>query len=149
MGHSAGGHLVSVVGTNPAYMDAAGASLDDLAAVVAIDTGMLNVPLRMATAGSSQYRVFGRDPDAWIPVSPWHHVRQGSGVPPFLLLIADGRAVSQEQAAAMQDKLLDAGIEASTFVAEGRAHMPLDTYIGVKGDESTRILLEFLGRHTN
>lgn len=149
MGHSAGGHLVSVVATNPAFMDAAGASLGDLAAVVAIDTAMLNVPLRMATAGSSQYRVFGRDPDAWIPVSPWHHVKQGRGVPPFLLLIADGRAVSREQAAAMRDKLLGAGIEASTFEAEGRAHMPLDTYIGVEGDESTRILSEFLGHHTN
>ncbi|MDE0125030.1 MAG: alpha/beta hydrolase-fold protein [Bryobacterales bacterium] len=149
MGHSAGGHLVSVVATNPAFMDAAGASLGELAAVVAIDTAMLNVPLRMATAGSSQHRVFGRDPDAWIPVSPWHHVRQGSGVPPFLLLIADGRAVSREQAAAMRDKLLGAGIEASIFEAEGRAHMPLDTYIGVEGDESTRILSEFLRRHTN
>ena len=149
MGHSAGGHLVSVVGTNSDFMDAAGASLDDLSAVVAIDTGMLNVPLRMATAGPSQYQVFGRDPDAWIPVSPWHNLRQGSGVPPFLLLIADGRAVSREQAAAMQDKLLGAGIEASTFEAKGRAHMPLDTYIGVTGDESTRILREFLRRQTN
>ena len=149
MGHSAGGHLVSVVATNPAFMEAVGASLGDLAAVVAIDTAMLNVPMRMETAGSSQYRVFGRDPDAWIPVSPWHHVTQGSGVPPFLLLIADGRAVSREQAAAMRDKLLGAGIEASTFEAEGRAHMPLDTYIGVDGDESTRILSEFLRRHTN
>ena len=147
MGHSAGGHLVSVVASNPAFMDAAGASLGDLSGVVAIDTAMLNVPLRMETAGVSQYRVFGRDPDAWIPVSPWHQVREGRGIPPFLLLISDGRAVSREQATVMQDKLQAAGIEASIHEGQDRAHTPLDTYIGVEGDESTRVLLLFLARH--
>ena len=147
MGHSAGGHLVSVVASNPAFMDAAGASLGDLSGVVAIDTAMLNVPLRMETAGVSQYRVFGRDPDAWIPVSPWHQVREGRRIPPFLLLISDGRAVSREQATVMQDKLQAAGIEASIHEGQGRAHTPLDTYIGVEGDESTRVLLLFLARH--
>ena len=149
MGHSAGAHLVSVVASNPAFMDAAGASLGDLSCVVAIDTAMLHVPLRMETAGESQYRVFGRDPGAWIPVSPWHHIQAGTGIPPFLLLIADSRAVSREQATVMQDKLLDAGIEASTHEAKGRAHTPLDTYIGVGGDESTRVVQQFLRRHTS
>ena len=147
IGHSAGAHLVSVVASNPAFMDAAGASLRDLSGVVAIDTAMLNVPLRMETAGVTQHRVFGRDPDAWIPVSPWHHTREGRGIPPFLFLISDGRAVSREQATVMQDKLRAAGIEASTHEGKGRAHTPLDTYIGVAGDESTRVLLLFLARY--
>lgn len=149
MGHSAGAHLVSVVATNPAFMDAAGSSLGDLSGVIAIDTAMLHVPMRMATAGASQSRVFGRDPEAWIPVSPWHHVKPGAGIPPFLLLIADGRVVSREQATVMQEKLLAAGIEVSSHEGKGRAHTPLDTYIGVKGDESTRVLLQFLERHVN
>ena len=147
MGHSAGAHLVSVVASNPAFMDAAGASLGDLSGVVALDTAMLHVPLRMETAGTSQYRVFGRDRQAWISVSPWHLIKEGTGIPPFLLLIADGRAVSREQATVMHEKLRDAGIEAFIHEANGRAHTPIDTYIGVEGDEGTRVLLQFLGRH--
>lgn len=147
MGHSAGAHLVSVVGTNPAFMDEAGAALGSLSGVVAIDTAMLHVPMRMATARASQQRVFGRDPDAWTPVSPWHHVREGSGIPGFLLLISDGRELSREQAAVMQERLLAAGVEATTHEGKGRAHTPLDTYIGVPGDESSQIVLQFLRRH--
>lgn len=147
MGHSAGAHLVSVVATNPAFIEEAGGSLSDLSGVIAIDTGMLNVPLRMETAGPSQIRVFGSDPDAWIPVSPWHHVEEGTGIPPFLLLIAGGREITLDQGAVFKEKAAGAGIEVSSFEAEGRKHMPLDTYIGVDGDESTRMVLRFLERH--
>ncbi len=147
MGHSAGAHLVSVVATNQRFMEAAGASLGDLSAVVAIDTAMLDVPLRMETAGRSQFQVFGTDPAAWTPVSPWHHVEAGKGIPPFLLFGADGRAVTRQQVMPMEKKLQEAGVEVSSHEAIGRAHMPLDTYMGIDGDESTRILMEFLARH--
>ena len=147
MGHSAGAHLVAVVGSNQAFVEEVGASLSDISAVVAVDTAMLNVPARMETARESQFQVFGRVPEAWNQVSPWHHIEEGKGIPPFLLLISDGRAVSREQAALLSSKLEEHGIEALTHEGKGRAHTPLDTYLGVDGDESTRILLEFLRRH--
>ena len=147
MGHSAGAHLVAVVGSNQAFVEEAGASLSDINGVVAVDTAMLNVPARMETARESQFQVFGRAPEAWTQVSPWHHIEEGKGIPPFLLLISDGRAVSREQALMLSSKLEGHGIEALTHEGKGRAHTPLDTYLGVDGDESTRTLLEFLGRH--
>ena len=147
MGHSAGAHLVAVVGSNQIFMATAGAALSDLSGVVAIDTAMLHVQSRMETAGQSQFQVFGESPDGWTPVSPWHHIEQGKGIPPFLLFTSDGREVSREQAKMMRTKLEQHGIEAAFHEAKGRGHTPLDTYLGVEGDESTRILLEFLGRH--
>lgn len=147
MGHSAGGHLVAVAGTNHTFMEDAGASLGDIAGVVAVDTAMLNVPSRMETAGQSQLRVFGSAFDGWIPVSPWHHIERGKDIPPFLLFTSDGRAVSQQQATMMSTKLKQHGVEVLSLEAKGRAHTPLDTYLGVEGDESTRVLLEFLGKH--
>ncbi|MXY68828.1 MAG: alpha/beta hydrolase fold domain-containing protein [Acidobacteriia bacterium] len=149
MGHSAGGHLVALVGANQIFMEDAGGSLSDLAGVVVIDSAMLNVPARMETAGQSQTRVFGSAPEGWIPVSPWHHVEAGKGIPPYLLFTSDGRAVSQEQAAMFTTKLDQHGIEASSHEGKGRAHTPLDTYMGVEGDASTGILLDFLRRHTD
>ena len=149
MGHSAGGHLVALVGANQIFMEDAGGSLSDLAGVVVIDSAMLNVPARMETAGESQFRVFGSAPEGWVPVSPWHHVEAGKGIPPYLLFTSDGRAISQEQAAMLTAKLEQHGIEASSHEGKGRAHTPLDTYIGVEGDASTGILLDFLRRHAD
>ena len=147
MGHSAGGHLVALVGANQIFMEDAGGSLSDLAGVVVIDSAMLNVPARMETAGQSQIRVFGSAPEGWIPVSPWHHVEAGKGIPPYLLFTSDGRTISQEQASMLTAKFKQHGIEASSHEGKGRAHTPLDTYMGVDGDTSTGVLLDFLHRH--
>lgn len=147
MGHSAGAHLVAAVGTNEKFMESAGGSLQDLSGVIAIDTAMYNVPLQMKTAQGLQAQAFGTDPTDWAPVSPWHHIEAGKGVPPFLLFVSDGRATMDEQVKPLANKLKTAGIEAIVHEAEGRAHSPLDTYLGVDGDESTRVMMEFLARY--
>lgn len=147
MGHSAGAHLAAAVGTNETFMASAGGSLHDLRGVIAIDTAMYNVPLQMKTAQGLQAQAFGTDPADWAPVSPWHHVEAGKGIPPFLLFVSDGRATMHDQVKPLAAKLKAAGIEAVVHEAKGRAHSPLDTYLGVEGDESTRIMLEFLARY--
>lgn len=147
MGHSAGAHLVAAVGTNEKFMESAGGSLRDLSGVIAIDTAMYNVPLQMKTAQGLQAQAFGTDPSAWAPVSPWHHIEAGKGIPPFLLFVSDGRATMDEQVKPLAAKFEAAGIETVVHEAKGRAHSPLDTYLGVDGDESSRVMMEFLGRH--
>ena len=143
-GHSAGAHLVAAVGSNEAFMDDAGASLHDLAGVVAIDTAMYNVPQQMKDPGQAHVRAFGSDTEAWMPVSPWHHVAAGKGIPPFLLFVSDGRRTMHEQVLPLQKKLQRAGVKAYVHESKGRGHSPLDTYLGVPGDESSRVLLAFL-----
>ena len=146
MGHSAGAHLVAAVGTNEAFMEAAGATLADLSGVVAIDTAMYNVPVQMKNAGATHTNAFGTDREAWMPVSPWHHIAAEKGIPPFLLLVSDGRPTMHEQVLPLQARFREAGVEAIVHEGEGRAHSPLDTYLGVDGDESTGVLIEFLVR---
>lgn len=147
MGHSAGAHLVATVGANETFMESAGGSLHDLSGVIAIDTAMYNVPLQIKTAQGLQAQAFGTDPADWAPVSPWHHIEAGKGIPPFLLFVSAGRATMDEQVKPLAAKLKAAGIEAIVHEAKGRAHSPLDTYLGVDGDESTRVMMEFLARH--
>ncbi len=144
MGHSAGAHLVTVVGSNSLFLERSGLSLSDLRGVVALDTAMLDVPARMKTVGASQRRVFGTDPEAWTPFSPIHHVKPGIDMPPLLLLTADGREVTRVQAEAMIKTMRGADVEVEHYEAKGRSHTPLDTYIGTKGDAATRVLLDFL-----
>ena len=149
MGHSAGAHLVSVVGTNGRFLSAAGGSLADLAGVVAIDTAMYNVPREMKQPGPAHTRVFGDDPSAWLAVSPWDHAAPDKGIPPFLLLVSDGRPTIDTQVMPMKRKLEGAGVRALVREGKGRAHTPLDTYLGVPGDESTQVLMRFLASSLN
>ena len=51
MGHSAGAHLVSGVGTYGRFLSDAGGALANLAGVAAIDTAMYNMPLQMNQPG--------------------------------------------------------------------------------------------------
>ena len=148
MGHSAGAHLVAAVGTNEVFLEKAGASLHDLAGVIPLDTIMYNVPPQMKTAGRVHREAFGSDPAHWAPVSPWRHVARGKGIPPFLLLISDGRREAAVQPIPFAARLQAAGVEAEWFEAEGRGHGPLNAYLGVPGDESTERVLQFLERNS-
>ena len=70
MGHSAGAHLVALLGADPRMLSEAGATRP--LGVVSLDSGALDVPSLM-----SQPRVpklytdaFGTDPKAWVAASP-------------------------------------------------------------------------------
>ena len=147
MGHSAGAHLVSFVGTNGTLLERAGGSLGDLRGVISLDTAMYNVPLQMEVAGESQRQAFGEDPAVWRRASPWHYVEAGKGIPPFLVFISDGRAQGPVQPIPFTNRLREAGVEASAHEIAGRGHGPLDFMIGTEGDETTGLILEFLGRY--
>jgi len=74
MGHSAGAHLVALLGADPSTLDVAGA-LRPLG-VVSLDSGVLDVPALM-----SQQRVpklygnaFGSDRSYWVATSPLHRL---------------------------------------------------------------------------
>ena len=75
VGHGVGGNLVSLVGTDSRYLNAAGLSLDDIAGVVVIDCAVLDIPLRMRDPGPplmhKMYRdAFGQDPVRQRALSP-------------------------------------------------------------------------------
>ncbi|MGB0121184.1 MAG: alpha/beta hydrolase [Solirubrobacterales bacterium] len=52
LGHSAGAHLVSLVATNPVYLDNRGASAEQVLGVVSLDAGALNVAESAIQAGA-------------------------------------------------------------------------------------------------
>jgi acetyl esterase/lipase len=95
-GHSAGGHLVSLLATDESYLKAEGHSasvirgvvgisgvycLDDLAFEMSFGGGS---GFTFALRASPLYPIFGADPAALRRASPVAHVRPG--LPPFLLI---------------------------------------------------------------
>lgn len=153
MGHSAGAHLVSVVGTNESYLKASGLSFKQIKGVVALDTGPYNVALQVARVrGQSGYGdqirlVFGEDPALWPAVSPLDNVAPGKGIPPFLIVTSDNRADVAHQAKPFFEALVAASIDAAFFTAPGSTHESLNADLGAQGNKATGVVISFLDKH--
>jgi acetyl esterase/lipase len=81
-GHSAGGHLVSLLATDPVYLKAENRAPTDIAGVVAI-SGVYRITHDFLLFNS----VFGKDEEVCKKASPINHA--SGKLPPFLIAYAD------------------------------------------------------------
>ena len=74
MGHSAGAHLVSLVGTDEQYLRGAGLSFASIDGVIPIDGAAYDVPQQIADGGNFMHdtylQAFGEDPARQRALSP-------------------------------------------------------------------------------
>ncbi len=115
-GHSAGGHLVALVSTDPSYARIAGLDLRHLSAVITLD-GVFDLTLR-----TERTPVFGADPSIRSALSPISHVREVTGHPVFCLLHEDTNARFGNQADAFAAALRGAGQTVTETVVPGLNH---------------------------
>lgn len=135
MGHSAGAHLVALVGTDERYLKRAGLSFGDLAGVIAIDGAAYDVEQQVAQAGPFMRKTyaaaFGNDPERRRALSPTAHAA-APNAPAFLLLHVQ-REDGVAQNRALEAALLEAGtrVERRDFPGEGlRGHMEINRRLG-------------------
>jgi acetyl esterase/lipase len=142
MGHSAGAHLVALVGTDERYLRAAGLSFADVAGVIPIDGAAYDVPAQMTDGPrimQKTYRqAFGTDPARQRELSP---SLQGAkpNAPAFLLLHVQ-RPDGVRQAEALERALKAAGTPAERrdFPGTGLAgHMEINRRLGDPGYAAT------------
>lgn len=138
MGHSAGAHLVALVGTDPHYMAAAGLSLADLRGVVALDGACYDVPRQIADSGrfmrNTYIEAFGADATRQRALSPTlqAQAQNGPNAAAFLILHVD-RADGKVQAEALAAALAQAGTPADIHGFDGkglRGHMDINQSLG-------------------
>lgn len=157
MGHSAGAHLVALVGTDRRLLAEAGVPWKSLRGVVSLDTGPYHVPNQMARLGitaestpsgyaATMALVFDRDPQNWETASPWHQAE--AGTPPFLVFASEGRADAALQARPFVEHLRKLGTDATFIEAIGRTHSTLNNLMGTPDDRTTEQVLAFLDRVT-
>lgn len=108
MGHSAGAHLVALVGTDERYLKAAGLSFADLAGVIPVDGAAYDVPAQLRDGPqimqATYHQAFGEDPARQRALSPTFHAA-APNAPAFMLLHVqrpDGTAQAQELAEALR-----------------------------------------------
>ena len=147
VGHSAGAHLVSLLGTNATFLQNAGVHPASVRGVVSLDTAVYDLPKLLETREAALHqRVFGGEQSAEA-VSPWHHVRYGAPHPAFLIFYSEGRPAAATQTIPFAERLNDAGHDATVLEAVGRDHGELNNMLGTDGDHPTAQIVEFLRRH--
>jgi arylformamidase len=145
MGHSAGAHLVALVGTDPRYLAGAGMALSDLRGIIALDGAAYDVPAQVGAAGPLMRRTyaeaFGSDPARQRALSPTLQAA-APNAPAFLLIHVD-RDDGKLQAEALGAALAQAGTPAQVEAVGGtglRGHMALNRELGSASSPATAIV---------
>jgi acetyl esterase/lipase len=131
VGHSAGGHLVSLLATDQSYLKKLGIPPSVIKGVISV-SGVYRLPevsLRFGVAGATALQlhlnpfavVFGSQPRVLQQAFPLAHVK--TGLPPFLLINADKdlpglAAMAREFAQALKEK----GVPAKQLTVPDRNH---------------------------
>ncbi|PNU06521.1 alpha/beta hydrolase [Novosphingobium guangzhouense] len=151
MGHSAGAHLVALVGTDPRYLRKAGLSYADIRGVIPIDGAAYDVPGQMQDAGrmmGATYRqTFGTDAARQRALSPTFQTA-APNAPEFLLLHVQ-RVDGVRQAEELEAALRKAGthVEREGFPGRGLpGHMQINRELGNPTYAATGIVDRWLAR---
>jgi acetyl esterase/lipase len=147
MGHSAGAHLVALVGTDPRFLLAAGVPMSAVKGVVLLDGAGYDVPAQssaeMNIVKPMYEAAFSTDPKRQAELSPTRHAGAPS-VARWLILPIERRADSQAQSKGLADALSHAGASATVVVVPGESHGSLNKGLGEAGDFATDQIGRFL-----
>lgn len=151
MGHSAGAHLVALVGTDERYLRAAGLSFADLSGVIPIDGAAYDVPAQMAEAGqfmqTTYQQAFGTEVERQRRLSPTLHA--GTPNAPRFLLLHVERDDGTRQTQGLATALRTAGteVEVQAFPGTGlRGHMEINRRLGDPAYAATPVVDAWLKR---
>lgn len=147
VGHSAGAHLVSIVGTNPDLLAEVGHARDEIGCVVSLDSVTHDLTQQPTFERDIVEAAFGDDVAALTDGSPTLQAAEhpDDGPLPEFLIVTRGRPVRLQSAAALEAALLDAGASASVYDASPYDHRDVNVRIG-EPDESiiTPVVTNFL-----
>ncbi|MBN8457255.1 MAG: alpha/beta hydrolase fold domain-containing protein [Verrucomicrobia bacterium] len=153
MGHSAGAHLVALVGTDESYLKAHGLSLSALRGVVPLDTEAYDLSGFAARFGGKLPELyaapFTQDPATWAKASPATHVAKDKRIPPMIVAYSGGqkphgnpsRKTDAEEFVA---KLKAAGVTAEVVAAPEKTHMQIALEFGTPNDQVAAQVFAFL-----
>lgn len=149
IGHSAGAHLVALVGTDPSYLAAHRIPLSAIDGVVPLDGAGYDVPRQLAAAGPLLRRLyvnaFGEDPSYQRRVSPVAHAGRPNAERFLILHVASRPDDAGAQSAALGGALRQAGTPADVAAVDGN-HMTVFRGFGRPGHQATALTDAFAAR---
>ena len=147
LGHSAGAHLASLVGTDPQYLKVAGVPMGAVKGIVLLDGAGYDVP----TQASAEMNIvkpmyeaaFSKDPKRQAALSPTRHAA-APNAERWLILPIERRKDSQAQSKGLADALTRAGASANVVAVPDESHGSLNKGLGEAGDFATERVQGFL-----
>jgi len=151
MGHSAGAHLVALVGTDERYLKAAGLSFSNIAGVVPIDGAAYDVAAQMQDGPrvmqETYQQAFGSDAAHQRELSPTIHAA-APNAPRFLLLhVQREDGIRQSKALAEALRRGGSAVEVGSFPGDGlMGHMEINRKLGDPAYPATATVDNWLKR---
>lgn len=163
-GHSAGGHLSSLLATDDRYLKAEGLDLKAIRGVVSM-SGVYQIPdgnmsfsfklnhpnvqinINNVEINVTPFKsVFGDDPKMRRDASPLTHVR--AGLPPFVILYAESDLPTLDSMAKrFGTALKEAGDEVEVYEVQGRGHRTILTNAVTPRDAVIQAIVAFVDKH--
>jgi arylformamidase len=149
MGHSAGAHLVALIGTDPEYLRTAGMSQTDLKGVIPLDGACYDVPAQMKDGPDimqDTYReAFGTEPARQRALSPTLQAAKPNASP-FLIMHVE-RDDGTRQSKGLASALLKTGVQVQLTGIKGKGlkgHMEINRSLGDAAYPGTAIVDKWL-----
>jgi acetyl esterase/lipase len=140
-GHSAGGHLVSLLATDDRYLKAENLPMTVVHGVMAL-SGVYSITPNVGIFQNA----FGKDETVCKDASPLAHVH--AECPPFLILYAENDFTMLDVMAEQMGKALKAShCEATVQKLIGRNHITIIALAANQTDPATRAMLDFITQH--
>jgi acetyl esterase/lipase len=138
MGHSAGGHLVSIVSVDPELLAAVGHDRSEIGCLVPLDTEGYDLVDRVDTEDVLIEQLiadaFGTDATTRADASPLQTLERAGGPVPDALIITRGPRRRQAEAQAFADAVRHAGGEVVVVDAEGYSHGDVNQRLATAGE---------------
>lgn len=152
LGHSAGGHLAALIALDERYLSAFGLASTDIAGIIGLDSAAYHLPSLFAAEPENQYLfywAFGENPPDWEVASPVNYIREGKAVPPFLLLVAGDRKISETNNEYFYQKLINTGNKVVLVKFPEKDHVSIDYELGTEGDTVFNTIINWLEKFDN
>lgn len=144
MGHSAGGHLITLTVLDDSYLKEVRCSPQDIKGVISL-AGVYDLDCLNAKILKQTYLVpnFGEYHSTWRKASPYHQVKKSKTTrrPKFLLMNAELDPVLVKQSHAFADKLTNSGLDCEHVTVYGSNHFTIVTnLVRIFGENDESVL---------
>ncbi len=145
MGHSAGGHLISLLSTDERYMESVGLNMKDIKKVITLDsvgTDIVKIKKETPLLFRAVYKpIFGENEDILKEASPINYINNNT--PPFLIIYSNLREISVINANNFYNKITKSGVSGEIYGVD-LTHEEINSNIGSEGDEVTKKINYFI-----
>lgn len=147
MGHSAGGHLAGVLGTNERFLKAQGKDLSILKSNVLLDPAALDIPRYIELTQGRRMTgllesIFGKNEANWRDASPQLHLAPEKGIPPTLIFYAGDRMLLDKLGPALAEAMTKAGSPSKAVDTVTLDHRQINSHIGMVDEPMTKLIMQ-------